>query len=66
MGSFGCQVLTRGEREIRVLAPPQCVTQQNRPASMLPGFPSQAFPTAVASLRPSPHSQQQNLPGIAL
>ena len=51
LGSFGCQVLTRGEREIRVLAPPQCVTQQNRPASMLPGFPSQAFPTAVASLR---------------
>ena len=41
----------RGERETRVLAPPQCVTQQNRPASILPGFPSQAFPTAVASLR---------------
>ena len=34
-----------------MLALPQCVTQQNRPASILPGFPSQAFPTVVTSLR---------------
>ena len=40
-----------GRERLECWPAPQCVTQQNHPASILPGFPSQAFPTVVASLR---------------
>ena len=49
------------EREAMVMAPPLCMTQQ-----WLPGFPPQAFPTAISSLKSLPSVSPQSTAALAL
>lgn len=49
--SFSCPVLRCSGREATEMAPPLCVTQKYHLVSMLACFPTQAFPTAIFSLR---------------
>jgi len=59
-------VLTCRGREAAEMAPELCMTQKYRPVSMLACFLTQAFPTAISSLRSPQAISPQSIADLAL